>query len=320
MTTTVQTDIHSILFPPGRVVQGDLYIAQQKKDDDGKLVLDENGQPILSYFFALAIQKTFASWGDEAWGRQVVAVAQADWPQGQWNNPDFAWKIEDGDNQRLNKNHRRNCDREGHPGHWIVKFSSRFPVKLFDTKGNPMIEPGLVKCGFYVEVLANVKGNDSKKTAGIYMNHSMVAYRAPGKEIISGPDPRAVGFGQSALPPGVTDAPVGNTANLPSPVGAAPAPYVQPTSTPAPYTPPSSVPAPYTPPTPPPLAVAPNPGFIAPGAGTPTPPPPPPPVADPMGAPAGYKMADPSKGRYESFRAANWSDEQMVQHGHMVKL
>lgn len=320
-----------ILFPPGRIVQGDLY-APQDKDMQGNLLTTKNGpnagKTRVNYYFAVAVPKTRGAWWEETWGAQALALANALWPRGETQQPKFSWKIEDGDSQTPNEANRKNADREGHPGCWILKFGSGFATKVFDEQGAPLLEANVVKPGFWVEVLGSINSNENAQKPGIFLNHNMVAFRGRDKEIVSGPDPRAVGFGRAAVPAHVSMAPTPG-ANLPPmtpPAGAPPANPAPPAFTPpAPsYTPPAATP-------PAPTAVLPNPGFIAPpvpGAAAsippapsaPTPPAPPAAALDPLGAPAGYRMANVAGPRYEGFRSQNWTDAQLVQAGHMVKL
>lgn len=354
--TQAQLNANTILFPPGRLVQGDLYEAQDKDLQGNPLTIKTGanaGKPRVNYYFAVAIPKTQAQWWLEPWGATILGIANAAWPQGQTQNPKFAWKIEDGDSQMPNENGRKNIDREGHPGNWILKFGSSFPTKVFDAQGNPMIQPGLVKRGFWVEVLGSIESNSNVQKPGIYLNHNLVSYRAPDKEIMSGPDPRAVGFGRAALPAHVTAAPVGTgmtptTPSVPAtPGGYAPpaapgmppaAPGAMPPGVPgAPSTPAAAVP-PGAPPAAP-VSVQPHPGFIAPpvagahpsvpaaaGAPPPSSPPAPPAAAPavaypcPLGAPAGYRMVNPQGARYEAYRQNGWADAQLLAQGHMVRL
>ncbi len=322
---------NTILFPPGRIVQGDLYKGQDKDQAGNPLIVKTGpnaGKNTVRYFFAVAIPKTQANWWFEEWGKQVFAIAAAAWPQGQTSNPNFAYKLEDGDSQIPNQNGRKNADREGHRGCWIVKFSSSFPAKIFDAQSNPLIQPGLVKPGYWVEVVGTVEGNANPQKPGIYMNHNMVCFRAPDVEITSGPDPRSVGFGQAALPPGVSAAPpssAGVPGSAPSPAAA----YPGAVATPAPATAyPSASPAPMA--TPVPVAVAPHAGFIAPPGAAPTPmaapaapmaPAPAPAVAvDPLGAPAGFRMANPQGANYAAHLQNGWTNDSLLAGGHMVRL
>jgi hypothetical protein len=345
---------NTILFPPGRIVQGDLY-APQDTDLQGNPLTIKTGQnagkPRVNYYFALAIAKTpgVSHWGSEpGWGAKVWAMTHAFWPSiidptKGYITRKFSWKVEDGDSQEPNENNRKNCDREGHPGHWILKFGSSFPTKIFDENAQPLLAPGLVKRGYYIEVVGSIASNDNAQKPGIYLNHNMVAYRpSSAKEIMSGPDPRSVGFGRSALPAGVTAAPMANVANFPAQMAApgAPAtPYAPPAVGGAPTMPGAAVAPPAGPPATP-VGVQPHAGFIAPpvagafpsvppAAGVPAPySPPAAPAApsapasyvDPLGAPAGYRMANPSGARYPDYATKGWNDAQLLAGGHMVRL
>lgn len=340
MNAATQQQDTSILFPVARYVQGDLYTAQDKDNQGNPLTIktgDNAGKPRTNYFFAIAVPKTPGAphWAHEQpWGAKIWGLGHAWWPQGQGNNPSFAWKIEDGDSRIPNKAGRVNADTEGFPGHWIIKLGSSFAPKIFDEQGNPLLQPGLIKRGFWVEVLASLASNNNNQNPGIYINHNMVAYRAPGKEIVSGPDPKSVGFGRSALPAGVTAQPMGNVAHMPSTMqvpapGAAPPP---PGGVPAAYVPAAQMPAPTAPA---PMPVQPQAAFIQPpppGAAPPVPgapvmsaPPPPaaapaPTFVCPLGAPMGYKMLNLNGPRYDAYKAQGWGDPQLLAAGHMVRL
>lgn len=332
MNAAVQQQDTSILFPAARVVQGDLYVAQDKDRQGRPLIVKtgpNTGKPRINFFFAIAIPKTPGAqhWANEPWGSKIWALGHSWWPQGQGNSPTFAWKIDDGDSSIPHEETgRKNSETEGMPGHWIVKFSSGFAPKIFDAQGSPLLQTGLVKRGFWVEVFANLQSNEEPSKPGIYINHSMVAYRAPGKEIVSGPDPRSVGFGRSALPAGVTAQPLGNTAHMPS-TAAPPIPGATHMPPPVPHTSTATPPV-FVAPTPvhpqqsflqPPVAHAMPP---VPAAPTMAPPPPAQPVSVvcPLGAPMGFKMVNLNGPRYEAYRAGGWTDAQIMQANHMVRL
>lgn len=215
-------------FPAGRMVQGDLY-----KANDTDFVTKQKrvypaghrlaGQPKITYFFALAVKKNGEQhWAQTPWGQQIwnfgnqawprdPRTASAQFPQGisAVDRPDFAWKIEDGDSTVPNKNNRINARTEGFAGCWIISFSSVYPPKIITTDFTPITELNAVKRGFWIEPVGTVDTNESQGNPGIYINGEFVMFRAIDKEISGMVDPRSIqGFGQSALPAGVT--PVGS--------------------------------------------------------------------------------------------------------------
>lgn len=298
-----------ILFPVGRLVQGDL-VKMQTTDADGKPLVIKNGpnagKPTTRSFFAVAIAKTpgHTHWAQTPWGAQMWAEGAKAWPQGQSGAPTFAWKVEDGDSAIPNTKGRKNCDRPGFPGNWILNFGSGYPPKVVDAKGiAPLADPTAVKLGHFVEVFGSVTGNGSPLKPGIYLNHVAVAYAGFGEEIHLGVDTTKLGMGQGALPPGASSTPIAalNPANLPPAAGAAPAPA------------PGSIPpipgaaaapaAPVIPATP----VVPSAPFVA-APAAPLPP------AAPPAPPVGKA---PHKGiPYDSYRAQGWTDAQLAADGY----
>ena len=225
-------------FPVGRMVQGDLY-----KANDTDFVTKQKrvypaghrlaGQPKITYFFALAVEKKGEQhWAQTPWGQQIYQFATQAWPVDSrtgvaaTQRPDFAWKIEDGDSVVPNKNNRINARTEGFKNSWIISFSSVYPPKIITTDFTPITEPNAVKRGFWIEPVGTVDTNESQGNPGIYINGEFVMFRAIDKEISGMVDPRSIqGFGQSALPAGVT--PVGSTPPIggpPTPFGMAPSP------------------------------------------------------------------------------------------------
>lgn len=211
----------TLTTPVGRIVQGELWKSREVKDQKGVAKLNADGTPQVSYFFAIAIPKEpgHTHWAQTAWGRQI-------WDEGNRAHPNFAphptfsWKIEDGDSVIPNKKGKKNCDREGHPGHWILKFSSNFAInRTYNANGTEPLPPEAFKPGHYVQVCASIKGNTGD-TPGVYLNPIFVALSGYGTEIESGPDVAEAGFGQAPLPPGASAVPVA-VPGLPAPGGAA---------------------------------------------------------------------------------------------------
>lgn len=313
----------NITSPVGRIVAGNLY-EPNTKDFDGKPLVIKSGpnagQPRVSYFFALAIPKgPERHWAETAWGSQIWAVGHQAFPQAA-QRPDFAWKIEDGDSQIPNKRNRKPCENEGWPGHWILKLSGGFAPKIYRQEGTgfvQVLDKDYVKPGYFVEVAFNVDSNGQQNNPGVYLNHSMVCFRAYGQEIIFGPNVEEAGFGKAAIPAGASMTPPPSTVPLPAVPAAAPLPqFAGPAATPPP-------------PSAPPAAVLPNPQFFqvpppAPGngAGSPTAtviPPPPAPASPSSPAAPQYRMTAKAAGTTrEAFLAGGWTDALLIQHGYMT--
>ena len=195
-----------LLTPVGRLVQGSLYDPQTTDAENRPLVYKtgpNQGQPRQQFFFALAIPKgSEQHWASTPWGAKVWEIAHKGFPNGQTNNPAFAWKIKDGDSTIPNKVGRRPCDQEGFPGHWILNFSGSFAPSIFNEDGSQqLLDPNMVNLGDYIQVYGQVADNESQQQPGVYLNPSMVALAGYGKRIIIGADPKSVGFGNSPCLP-----------------------------------------------------------------------------------------------------------------------
>jgi hypothetical protein len=295
-----------ILFPVGRLVGGS--VSQGRSTDyEGRPIVyksgDNIGQPRTEWNFGVAFAKEagHTHWANTAWGAIIWAAGHAAWPAGQGNAPGFSWKIQDGDSQVPNKKGKKPCEAEGYPGHWVVWFGGSNPPKTFNRDGSSAIPPDTIKAGYFIQVAGSVAGNKSTGNPGVYLNYNMVAYSAFGTEIQLGMDAASVGFGQAPLPAGASEVPAGALA--PVTVAAATPPP------PGPPAPPST-PAAVVPP--PPLPTVPNTAILAPAAPTPpaTPPAPPAPPAAPVRQLTALAMTT-----YDAYRAAGWSDEQLITAG-----
>lgn len=298
----------NITSPVGRIVMGSLY-DPSTTDAEGKPLVVKTGpnagQPRVNYFFALAIPKgAEPHWAHTPWGQQIWNVGNQAFPNAA-QSPAFAWKIEDGDSQIQNKKGRKPCDNEGWPGHWILKFSGGFAPKVYQQEGAgyvQVMQKDFCKPGYFVEVAFSVDGNGSQSQPGVYINHSMVCFRAYGPEISFGPDVSSAGFGQSALPAGASMTPPAGA--IPMPQAQAPAPALP--VAPVGYAPPPvPVGVPALPGVPAPIPVTPNSGFMQ--------VPPPAPVI-----PVRQMTAAANGVTYEAYVAAGWSDAQLVQNGLML--
>lgn len=313
------SEARQILFPVGRLVMGSLYDGQTKDANNQPLIVKtgpNTGQPMVKYFFAVAIPKMagHTHWSQTDWGAVIWQAGYEAFPQGQGQSPTFAWKVEDGDSTTPNKRGRVPAQTEGFAGHWIVSFSSTFAPKLYTADGSAeLTEPGTIKLGHFVEVFGSVVGNNNAQNPGVYINHSMVAYSGYGPEISRGPDPGAVGFGQGPLPPGASEVPppalpgatppsAAPAAVSPPPIPNAAAPATPPASAPPVPSTPAATAAPATPPATP-TPVQPHDGFMT------------PPVPSAPAAPAAPVWNGPAGTSREQYAAAGWTDEQMRAQG-----
>lgn len=305
----------NITSPVGRIVMGSLY-DPNTTDAEGKPLVVKTGpnagQPRVNYFFALAIPKNPGEthWAQTAWGQQIWNVGNQAFPNIA-QSPAFAWKIEDGDSQIPNKKGRKPCENEGWKNHWILKFSGGFAPKVYQQEGAGYVQAmqkDFVKPGYFVEVAFSVEGNGSQSQPGVYLNHSMVCFRAYGQEIQFGPDVSSAGFGAAPLPAGASMTPPAGAIPMPSaPAAVAPAVPAMPA--------PGAAPIPVTPnpafvQVPPPVAAA------APVAmGVPNVP------VVPPAAPATpvHQMSPAANGiAYEAYIAQGWTDAQLIQNGLML--
>lgn len=325
MSTPVQ-----VLLPIGRLVGGDCY-KPRDKDASGRPLTIKNGPDAgksrVDYGLAIAIKKETAAWWETPWGLQiyqnaqasnpnVVALAVAEIQAGRDPGKFFAFKITDGDSQIPNGKGRKPCDQEGYPGHWVLWLGSSYAPRIVTADGSkPIIEPGAVKRGHFVQAYITVKGNDSADSPGVYLNHGYVAYSGYGPEITSGPDPTQLGFG-GPLPAGASAVPV-SVMTPPATPGAAPAPVglPPPPGMPAPA---AGVPAPVAPPA---TAVVPHTAILLPQAAPTLPAAAPPAPAAPVipAAPVVRQMTAKAAGAtFEQFAANGWTEDAMRQQGYLV--
>ncbi len=265
-------NVTQILTPVGRLVQGDCFEGQTKDAEGNPLVVKNGpnaGQPRVDYFIAIAIPKTDASY-NELWAK-IHGEKRAAFPSlfdasGNCINPKFAFKVTDGDSQVPNTKGVKPCDRVGFPGHWVLNFSGGYAPKCYTAGGaERIVDPAMIKRGYYVRISGTVKGNGSQQQPGIFLNHSMVELVGYGEEIVTGPDANAVfgGTPVAALPAGASATPLAPAA-APAMPGAAPTPAA-PAPAPAAPAPAPAAPAPGQAPAAPAAPVQPATDLLQPG-------------------------------------------------------
>lgn len=307
--------------PVGRMVQGAVNIQHQKDQQTNQLkYVDAQGNkcaanapgavPEMGVFFAVAYPKMLPNGQPNAEFDQfhnlLKQTAAAAWPAlfpNGWHmpciNPKFSWKYQDGDG--VDTNGQSVAGKAGFAGHHIIKYFTSYPIRCYHegkfaaheeigadpAKGKP---EDVIKRGYWVRVFGEAKTNGATGTQvpGIAVYPKLLSLVERGEEIQSGPD-AATAFGAAAVQwrPAPTNSPI--------PTGG--------TSAPAAPSAPGSLPAPpavVRPPAPPSAPAAP----AAPAA------PQRQPVLTlvPHLAQQGFTV--------DSMKAAGWTDETLVSHGH----
>lgn len=208
------------LLMQGRIVwtSGKLFEGKPMSDDNGKVILDDQGNATIIYGFGLAIPKVDPSNGQQS--QQLVTLfntmqreALAIYPNGTPN--DFAWKYKDGDAK--DHNGKEFSDRDGYKNCIVLACTTQIPIKYFRWEGgnNILINDG-IKCGDYVNVQLNIKGHPPKGRGkpGLYINPTGCQLVAPGKEIINTPSgDQLFGMGAPVYSAGQVEAPVQSMPN-----------------------------------------------------------------------------------------------------------
>lgn len=305
--------------PVGRLVAGSLY-KPNTTDAEGKPLVVKHGpninKPRVDFFFALAIPKVPGQhWASTPWGAIIWEVGHKCFPNAAQGA--FAWKVEDGDSQVPNRKGRKPCEREGWAGHWILKTSGGFAPQTYQKlNGNleKLHQADYIKMGWWVQAVISVDGNNSPNQPGVYLNHSIVCFRAPGDEIVFGPNAEDAGFGDAPLPAGVSTVP----SSIPLPAPGAPGVPAVPTLAVAQSqigVPVAALPTPIA--AVPAVPVLPNPAFLnpqvpqVPVASVPVPP-------TTASAPLSKLTAKAGGFSYEQLLANGWNDATLVAHGLMT--
>lgn len=332
MSTQQQKPQEIFTTPVGRLVSGSLYSGDTHNDRNVQYVYKsgpDQGKPYIKYSFGVAIPKGAEAnlpygdlnWTQTEWGAKLVKMGQLQRADCMQLGDRFSWKVKNGDSTTPNSKGRIPNQNQGWPGHWILFFTSNqregatAACGLFTLVGQAqplsISTTDTIMPGDYVQVNAVAEPNGENDKPGIYLNARMVChigYHPEGRIVTGAPDPTTAGFGSGAMPTNVMSAPAGGMVPPASPPTSAPA---APALPPTPPTAPSTPPAPPVPPTP-------NPAILQPPVPH-APPVPPAPVAPP--APAARQMTPAAQAAgytYDMLKGAGWTDEQMIQAGHLV--
>jgi hypothetical protein len=284
-----------VLFPTGRLITGSLY-NPNTTNMVGEPLMYKSGkkkdQPRVDYFIGIAIKKTpgVTHWSQEvsgnarvgAWGKKIWDAAHLFWGDIAGKKDNFAWKIIDGDSTSYDNGNppKRPCDKPNYKGHWIINMSRDLPPVITNKDGSKfLLEPDAIRRGYFVQIVATIKSNETPDKMGIFITHDAVSLQFFGEEILSGIDPASVGFGGDNAPIGAHPIPDGAFGHMPA------SPTV--------------------------VTAAPNHNFIN-NAIAPPPLPPAPPTA-PLPVSEPRKLTNGMS--YDSYIAVGWTDEQLREKG-----
>lgn len=207
--------MRAITTPPARLIGGSLFEGRATKQNGEPYVYKtgaKKGQPYKQMSFGVAVPKgTEKHWRETKWGAEVWAEGAAGSPN-KHTLPSFSWKITDGDSDVPNKAGNKPRDQEGQPGCWVIWFQANdFVVPCYNANGTARLEDiTVVKPGYWIQVRFQCDFNGQTDSPGVYLEQKMVAFSAPGEEIILrvAENPAEAGFGSDPLPPGVSATPV----------------------------------------------------------------------------------------------------------------
>lgn len=176
-----------------RLVQGSLHIINTKNHQGVDLSPEK-----YNWWAGFAFPKTpgINDWKQETGNPTLMAILKAGqeaYPNGEWQQPTFSWKIKDGDS----------LDKKGnqhYPGHWIVGFSRNQSIKevhCYDQMCRNIM-PTSTEKGWYYKIQGSSVGNGcTGAQAGVYVNMDMVqlCIAKPEDILVSAPDASQV-FGE----------------------------------------------------------------------------------------------------------------------------
>ena len=220
----MKNEYYDFLTPVGRYVSGSMTEPNTTDFYGDPLVVKSGpnkGQPTQRFFFGLAIAKDNPEWGPLY--KLIYDTAVLGFPslfdaQRNCLNPDFAFKITDGDSNIPNAKQNLPCEKEGYPGHWILKFSGTQPPKCYDLNHRELVGDDLkerLKRGYFIRVQGSVSSNGELSKPGVYINYGAVQLCGYGGEIRGGVDPNEAFAEAPQLPPGASTTPIAPVGGMP---------------------------------------------------------------------------------------------------------
>ena len=193
-----------IFTPVGRIVQGSVAMQHQRDVDTNQPLKDENGNPVMGTFIALAFPKVLPNGQpntefDNFFG-QLRQVAAAAWPMlfpqganGACANPRFSWKYQNGDG--TDQSGKSVADKPGFAGNHIIRFYTAYPMRCYHegkfAQHEEIQSPEeIIKRGYWVRLLVEAKSNNAtgNQVPGISLYPKLLSFVERGEEIVSGPN------------------------------------------------------------------------------------------------------------------------------------
>lgn len=220
----MKNEYYDFLTPVGRYVSGSMTEPNTTDFYGEPLVVKSGpnkGQPTQRFFFGLAITKDNPRWASLY--KLIYDTAVLGFPnlfdaQRNCLNNDFAFKITDGDSNIPNAKGNLPCEKQGYPGHWILKFSGTQQPKCYDMNHRELVGDDLkeqLKRGYFIRVQGSVSANGEMTKPGVYINYGAVQLCGYGDEIRGGVDPHEVFAEAPQLPPGASATPVAPAGGMP---------------------------------------------------------------------------------------------------------
>lgn len=233
--------------PVGRLVQGSVAMQQQKDVDTNQPLKDDQGNPVMGTFLALAFPKVLPNGQPNTEFDQFLSllrsVAASSWPalfpqgaNGTCVNPRFSWKYQDGDG--VDQSGKSVANKPGFAGNHVVRFYTSYPMRCFNegkfASHEEIQNPAdIIKRGYWCRVFGEAKSNNAtgNQVPGISLYPKLLSFVERGEEIVSGPDAQAA-FGNAAVgwrpPASASPIPTGGAPAVAAPAVTVPTPAVTP--------------------------------------------------------------------------------------------
>lgn len=169
--------IDNLKLPKSRIVSGNTTLWEQAVDYHTKQKkTDKNGNPLMQNWVHLAIPKQ--DFITHVWPH-MVQEAMTKYPNASQIHPDqylndrFAWKVIDGDSPLCPEGSKVPYNqREGFPGHYIIKLSTYAfcpDTVVYQNGMYQKVDKSQVKTGYYVVATVKVEAH-ADKNGGLYWN------------------------------------------------------------------------------------------------------------------------------------------------------